>query len=138
MFVGTQLGRFLVVGCGAFLVNVILLYTLHGILGLAIFPAQLLGAEGTIVFSFVLHHHWTYRHYNPKPLIVRFIEFNGSAMGGSIVSTLSVLAGTQLLHVHYLLALSVGAILATSWNYFANQYFIWTKLAKKQTEHEQV
>ncbi|HTE57615.1 MAG TPA: GtrA family protein [Verrucomicrobiae bacterium] len=131
----TQVGRFLVVGSGAFLVNVVLLYLFHGVMGIPILPAQILGAEGTIIFSFYLHHYWTYRQYSEKPLWLRFIEFNGSALGGSLISTLSVLICTQLLHVHYLAGLSIGAVLATSWNYFSNQYFIWTKGRKQQVEY---
>lgn len=123
----TQLGRFLVVGGSAFTVNAILLSFFYALLGLPILAAQIISAEGTIVFSFVLHHHWTYRNYRKKPLVVRFFEFNMSALGGSVISTVSVIVCVQLLHLHYLVGLSIGAALAMSWNYFANLYFIWSR-----------
>jgi putative flippase GtrA len=137
----TQLGRFLVVGGGAFIVNAMLLGFFFSVMGLPILTAQLLGAEGTIMFSFVLHHHWTYRGYKKKSLLLRFLEFNVTALTGAGISTASVLLCVQILHWHYLIGLGIGALLAMSWNYFSNLYFVWAKRRTKgqlQTNREEV
>lgn len=111
----------------AFTVNALLLYVFKGILSLPLLIAQLLGAEGTILYSFVLHHNWTYQKYSQDSLPSRFIKFNLSAVGGLIISTACVLFFTLALHLHYLLGLAIGAVLATSWNYLVNSYYIWKK-----------
>jgi len=89
--------------------------------------AQIVAAESAIFISFCLHHQWTYRNYRERPLFVRFLHFNGSAFGGQLIATLTLLFCVNVLGMNYLIGFSIGAILALAWNYFSNKYFIWSQ-----------
>lgn len=127
----SQLVRFLVVGVAAVVFNALALYLTHGIADIALLKAQLLSSEATIIFSFIIHHNWTYRRYGKKPLFLRFVEFNLSALGGAAISTATVILCVNILGMHYIAGLLIGAILATTWNYFANLYFVWSRARRE-------
>ena len=128
----SQLVRFLIVGVGAVIFNALALYLTHGVAGMELLRAQLLSSEATIIFGFVIHHNWTYRQYSKKPLFLRFVEFNLSALGGAAISTGTVILSVYTFGFNYLVGLLIGAILATTWNYFSNLYFIWSR-AKRES-----
>lgn len=128
----SQIVRFLIVGVGAVIFNALALYLAHGIAEIELLKAQLISSEATIIFSFILHHNWTYRQYGKKSLFIRFVEFNLSALGGAAISTMTVLASVHLIGLNYIVGLLLGAILATTWNYFANLYFVWSR-AKRES-----
>lgn len=126
-FLDKQLVRFTIVGGIAFVTNAIILFIFHGLLSLNLLFSQIVAAEVSIVVSFTIHHHWTYKNYHSKPLYARFLHFNGSALGGIIISTSTLLLCVHILKIHYLFGLVIGAAFAMSWNYFANKYFIWVQ-----------
>jgi putative flippase GtrA len=128
--------RFLLVGGLTFLANFLFLYCFHGVLNLEVIFSQILAAEFTILVGFLLHNNWTYRNYQPKNVFIRFFEFNLTALGGSVVSIITVTLCVKVLGIHYLIGLCIGAILALFWNYFSNLHFIWKRnktLQERQT-----
>ncbi|MDB5165271.1 MAG: hypothetical protein JWM00_161 [Candidatus Saccharibacteria bacterium] len=128
----SQLVRFLIVGVGAVVFNTLALYLAHGVAGMELLRAQLLSSEATIIFGFIIHHNWTYRRYGKKPLFLRFIEFNFSALGGAAISTGTVILSVNTFGLNYLVGLLIGAVFATTWNYFSNLYFVWNR-AKRES-----
>ncbi|CAN5402339.1 hypothetical protein BH10PAT3_BH10PAT3_3990 [soil metagenome] len=117
--------RFAIVGGIAFTVNILLLFLIHGVLNAYLLVAQVIAAEGTIVTSFLLHHHWTYKNYSEKSWRIRFFHFNSSSLGGTLIANGTLLICVHIFKINYLYGFSVGAVLALTWNYFANKRFIW-------------
>lgn len=122
-----EVSRFLIVGGVVFSANQLFLYLLHGLIGLRLVFAQIIASELATVVSFVFHHHWTYRNYNSRPLLVRFLHFNLTALGGIIIANATSLVCVYVFGINYLIGFSFGAILAIFWNYFANKHFIWAQ-----------
>ena len=119
--------RFMIVGGLAFVVNILVLYFLHGILGLYLLLSQAIAAELSIVVSFLLHHHWTYKNKITieKHWRTRFLHFNTSALGGTLIASSTLIISVHIFKINYLIGLSIGAIIALIWNYFANQKLVW-------------
>lgn len=126
-FLDKELIRFLTVGGVVFLSNQFFLFTFYGVLGLALIVAQIISSELATLISFTFHHHWTYQNYNSRPLYLRFLHFNLTALGGIIIANVTTLIGVKFFQINYLVGFSVGAIFATFWNYFANKHFIWAQ-----------
>jgi putative flippase GtrA len=127
-FLDKQVIRFLIVGGAAFVVNGGFLYIIHGLLHVNLLASQIISSELAIGTSFSLHHHWTYKGYQDKPLYIRFLRFNATAFGGVAISTLTLILTVNILKINYLIGFVLGAFLALFWNYFANKYFIWAQL----------
>lgn len=123
----TELGRFLVVGAGGFLVNFASLWFWHGLMTLPLLVAQTIAAETAILFNFSLHHHWTYRGYRQASFGFRLLKFHGSAWIGAAITTATLTGLVYFLHLHYLAALAVGGLVAMVWNYLLNKIAIWPR-----------
>jgi putative flippase GtrA len=130
-FLDKLLVRFIIVGGVSFIVNGGLLFALHGLFKANLLLAQIIASEAAIAVGFSLHHHWTYRSYNQKPLYLRFLSFNLTALGGTTISTVTLLFFVHVLKIHYMISFVFGAAFAFSWSYFANKYLIWSQPATK-------
>jgi len=119
--------RFILVGGFVFLSNLTMLFIFHGLLNLNLLLSQAIAAEGAIIVSFLLHHHWTYknRDYEEKNWKIRFLHFNGSSLGGTAIANGILIVCVHVFKINYLIGLSIGALVALLWNYFANLKFVW-------------
>ena len=89
----------------------------------------LLATQASICAVFVGHMHWTFGRagLEPKPLWLRFAQFEARAL----VSTLGILTVTVnvavLAGVHHYVALPTGVIATFIWNWLWDSRFIWRK-----------
>jgi dolichol-phosphate mannosyltransferase len=119
--------RFLVVGAGGFVINIGMLWILHGKAGLPLLVAQLISAELAILFNFCLHHAWTYRNYQSASLALRVLKFHATAWTGAAITTVTLTIWVYYLGLNYLVGLTIGGIVAMAWNYALNLFVIWRK-----------
>ena len=119
--------RFVIVGGIGFVINLVALWILHGRLGLPLFIGQLIAAELALLSNFSFHHNWTYQNYSGGSFMHRLGKFHATAWAGALIGSLGVWVSATYGHIHYLLAVVVGALLALGWNYFFNKYVIWGK-----------
>jgi putative flippase GtrA len=119
-----RLRRFSVVGTSGLVVNNIVLFALHGLLGLALFPATVVAVHVAIVHNYLLHEVWTFRHRRPSAR--RFLSFSLVAATALLVnvSIVQVLTGFGLF---YLLANLVGIGAAFGINYAVSSTWIWSE-----------
>jgi dolichol-phosphate mannosyltransferase len=124
--------RFCIVGGTGFVINLVILVTLHSLLGLPVYIAQFFGAEIALFSNFMLHHHWTYKsHVVEKSIPKLIVQFHASSWPAIIGSTLMVSAGVKLLHFNELLALAVSSAIALGWNFAWSKYIIWRDMSSK-------
>lgn len=124
-------GKFIIVGIVGFLVNVLALMLLHQIVGLNLLVSQLFAAEVAIIVNFLFHNHWTYPDAKHSSTPKRLAEFHASSWSGSGIVTVILLTLVAFVHIHYLVALAIGGIVAMFWNFFWTRFYVWR--AKKET-----
>jgi putative flippase GtrA len=118
------LSRFSIVGTAGVLINNIVLFALHGLLGLALFPATVAAVEVAILQNYLLHEVWTFRRRRPS--VRRFVSFSLVAATALLVNVtiVQVLAGLGLF---YLLANLVGISVAFIINFAVSSTWIWSE-----------
>lgn len=126
--------KFLIVGTMGFIVNVIVLTLLHQELALNLLIAQLLSAETAILVNFFFHNRWTYSDAKDASLIKRLVEFHASSWSGSMIVTIILLSLVHFAHFHYLIALSIGGVVAMFWNFFWTRFYVWKAREENYTK----
>lgn len=94
----------------------------------------LIAAELSIVCVFIGHHLWTFRDraMAGKPLWLRFFQFNAKATISSLVLlTLIVNLLTLQLSVTPYLAIPIGVVVISLWNWTWDSLFIWRPTARQ-------
>lgn len=119
--------RFCIVGSVGFLVTAITLRLVHGLLGLDITLATLLGGEVGLLSNFVFHETWTYKHVNHKgkPISKKLIHFHMSSWSGVAIITGIESVCVKAFHLNYLIALVIASGITLFWNFFWTKYFIF-------------
>lgn len=130
MLLQSKTVRFICVGGIGFVTNFALLFGLHGLLKLGLLSAQLLAVEGSIIVTFLFHHHWTYRHGGQW--LHKLGKYNLTASIGAVMNTVLLWGFAKVFMIHYLVALTLSAGVVMLWNYLANQMFIWRTTAPVQ------
>lgn len=129
--------RFCLVGATGFVVNYILLTLLYKVLGLPIFIAQLISGEIALFSNFLLHHNWTYKHKKiTKAIHTLLWQFHATSwvaiIGGAVIVSVSV----KYLHLPYLVALVITAVVTLAWNFVWSKYVIWHHKHKEEEVEE--
>lgn len=122
--------RFTIVGGLGFLINLTVLYVVHGAFGLPVGISQLIGAETAILSNFYLHSIWTYKGAAEKPLGKRLAQFHASAWVGSGITSVIMIVAVKQLGVFYPLALVIGSLGGLLWNYLWTKYVIFKKIVE--------
>ena len=117
--------RFVIVGTCGFIVNAFVLFILHGKLSINLTIGQIIASECAILFNFVLHDNWTYRHSKDMGLVRRISEFHASSWVGAIVTLVILDLVVGFTGAPYMLALAVGGGVAMLWNYCWTRFVIW-------------
>lgn len=124
--------RFCIVGGLGFLINLVILTTLHKALDFPVFLAQVIGAEIALLHNFLLHEHWTYKDRNHQRslsgLIVRFHATSWPAIFGS--AAMVTFAQTTL-HFNSVAALIISSAIVLGWNFVWSKYVVWRHVTKK-------
>jgi dolichol-phosphate mannosyltransferase len=116
----SQVMKFLIVGSIGIILNTILLWFFTEKIGLYYIFSGIISTETAIISNFLLNDLWTWGKRNKKNTFVkRLLLFNLVSIVGLII-TVSTLGILTELGLYYLLSNIIGIILATSWNYLAN------------------
>jgi dolichol-phosphate mannosyltransferase len=117
--------RFGLVGASGVLVNLGVLYLLHGHYGLHDLLAVVIAIEISIISNFLLNDRFTFgtrRTSNPK--ILRLLQFNTVSLVALVVNFTAYLLLTRLFGIYYLLAQFIAILVAFTANYLGNLH--WT------------
>ena len=121
--------RLLWFGCVGFtgvLVNSALIWLLTERVGLHYLESSALATEGAILSNFALNHVWTFATLrNAEPVLLKLAKFNLVALGGMILTVISLFTLTHSLGWHYLPSNAVAVCSGAVWNYFANRRWTW-------------
>lgn len=119
--------RFMIVGGLGFIINLTVLYVVHGVSGLSIAISQIIGAETAILSNFYWHSRWTYKEAAEKPLPTRLLQFHASAWVGSGITSAVVIVLVKQFNVFYPAALVIGSLSGLLWNYLWTKHVIFKK-----------
>jgi len=127
------MGRFLrfgVVGGSGVVVDMALLYLLHGVLGLDLTPSAIAAAEVAIVNNFIWNDRWTFgdlsREQRDWPRVLkRFLKFNLVCLMGLVWKVLLLNAFFNLLGMNAYVANLVAIAAVTLWNFWINLKLNW-------------
>lgn len=124
--------RFGLVGISGALVNSAVVWALVSGLRLPIPIASALATEAAIISNFLLNDRWTFAAAREQRARVRFLRFNGVALGGMAITVAVLTLLTHYAHAA-LLPANLAAIGAASiWNYLVNSRWTW---AMTTTDH---
>ena len=127
--------RFCIVGGTGFVINFIILTSLHSGLHSSIFVAQLVGAEVALFSNFILHHHWTYKaHQVDKSISALLVQFHATSWPAIFGSAFMVTAAERYLNLSNLLALALSSTIALFWNFLWSKYVVWRKVTPAEVE----
>ena len=126
---------FQVVAWSGTVVNILLLWLLHGVLGIHLIVAGALAIEITIIYNFTLYYYITWgerRSKGPRQFFRQLLRFNAITVFIDFAVRLTLLWFlTEKLSVHYILADMIGMTIAPLFKYYANEHIIF----QKQKEH---
>nr|MCU0493739.1 GtrA family protein [Chloroflexaceae bacterium] len=106
---------------------------LVGLLGWPTLLGAALATEASIVSNFLLNNWLTFRQaQGQRPFVLRLLRYNGFALGGMLISLLTLALLTYGLHIHYLLANLVATGAAMAWNYIASSRWVWASPSAAQ------
>lgn len=120
--------KFCLVGGSGVGVNLGSYWLLTRFLHLNRFTALAIGFEASVVSNFLLNNFFTFsdrRVSKPLPLLVQFVKFNLISLAGLGIQEGSLWLLNSVLNVHDIIAVLIGIILATLWNYFLNTWWTW-------------
>ena len=127
--------RFCIVGGCGFILNLLMLTTLHRLLDLPVFISQLIAAEFALFANFLLHHNWTYKDNKvQKSISTLIIQFHATSWPAIIGSAIMVSIAEQSLHLNSFFALSLSSIIVLGWNYGWSKFVVWRGVTDKEVE----
>lgn len=128
-----ELKRFLsfcAVGSSGVGVNLGILWLLTEIGGLYYVASAALSIEAAIVSNFLLNNFFTFADRGRKGIInllQRLLRFNVISLAGVGVNLLFLWLFTSCIGLHYLVSQCFGIVMATIWNYLANNWWTWSR-----------
>ena len=119
------------VGGLGFLINLVVLTSLHSLFKLSITLSQLIGSEVALFSNFLLHNTWTYKKNTvTKSFWSLFVQFHATSWPAIIGSTVMVSAFVNYMHMSGIEALVLASAIALLWNYAWSKYVIWRDISK--------
>jgi putative flippase GtrA len=125
--------KFAVVGGGGVLLNSLVLYLLHQVLGMPVFLASAIAVEVAILNNYVWNDRWTFREQRPSRR--RLAQFNVVSLGGLLITTGTVWLLATEHGVYFLVANLIGIGLATGWNFGVNVAWTWGHASHVELAH---
>lgn len=131
----SRLGKFLVVGGIAYVVNQIALFALYefafasmpplGPIDMRLLISSIVAVEIAIIARFVLNDSWTFREHRDMPLGRRFLRSNLVSWGSPLIALATVNILTPVFGINYLIANSIGILLGLTWNWVGSTRLVW-------------
>ncbi len=116
--------RFALVGASGIVVNLLILYILHGMFNVHDLVAVPLAVETSIITNFLLNDFFTFRDRRNGSKLRRLGQFNTVSLVALIVNFTAYALLTRVFGVFYLVAQLVAIIVAFGTNYLGNLH--WT------------
>ena len=120
--------KFIAVGLSGVLVNLGAYWLFTRALGLNNYVSVAFSFEASVVSNFLLNNFFTFRDRRGQgalTLFIRFIKFNIISLGGFLIQEGSLWLFNGVLGIHDVVAVGIGIIIATLWNFFLNSWFTW-------------
>lgn len=122
--------RFAFVGLTGLVVDMGMLYLLHGWLGIRLTRSAIAAAELAILNNFTWNDLWTFRdlsrHQRQKRQILkRFVKFNIVCLMGLVLKILLLNVFFNLLHINPYLSNFLAIVAVTFWNFWINIKLNW-------------
>lgn len=110
-----RVGKFLTVGASGVVVNsvVLLLVASH----LPVLLASAIATEVAIIYCYLGHEMWTFRHENDGLSLRRFRNYNGLALVGLIITAVTLQVLVVVSDLPLLIANLFAIAAATVWNF---------------------
>jgi dolichol-phosphate mannosyltransferase len=113
-------------------VNLILLWLLHGVLGIHLLLAGAIAIEFSIIWNFTFYYYVTWgerRRRGARHFLRQLIRFNAVTVFIDLAVRLTVLwFMVEVAGIHYLLADMIGMTIAPLFKYYANEHYIFQRL----------
>jgi dolichol-phosphate mannosyltransferase len=120
--------KFGIVGTSGIVVNTSVLWVLKGLLGVPLAIAPIF-AIGTAVFSnFILNNYWTWnenKNVRKHNFFHRLWRYYLSASLGALINYVALLALTNYLDIHYLIANLAGIFLGMVSNFLLGEFWVF-------------
>jgi dolichol-phosphate mannosyltransferase len=123
------------VGATGAVVQAVLLILFVEVFGFHPVLANTIAAEFAITSNFTLNNLWTFRDRLKRPLYIRFLIFNASALGSVALQAAAIAIGIRLFgETYYLLYAAAGVGVGWVSNYLMYNYVIWKRHPKTSEE----
>jgi len=123
-----RLLQFMAVGAIGTTVDMSLLVVFHGLVGWALIPSKLLGAEISYLVMFVINERWTFSTFgktSSRARLRRLATSNGVRIGGLLTATTVLVIVTETTTLWYPLANLVGIGAGFFVNYTFESWLTW-------------
>jgi dolichol-phosphate mannosyltransferase len=120
--------KFAVVGGSGVLVNLGVYWLITRLLHMNIYGAQAVSFEASVISNFLLNNFFTFadrRVSQTLPFLIQFLKFNGISLAGYGIQVAALFLLHTVLGVYDVVALAIGIIVATVWNYLVNLGWTW-------------
>jgi dolichol-phosphate mannosyltransferase len=120
--------KFAVVGGSGVLVNLGVYWLITRLLHMNIYGAQAVSFEASVISNFLLNNFFTFadrRVSRTLSFIVQFLKFNVISLAGYGIQVAALFLLHTVLGIHDVVALAIGIIVATVWNYLVNLGWTW-------------
>lgn len=119
--------KFGISGTTATLVDLILLYVLHGVLGAGLILSSSLAFVAAFLVSFYLQKFWTFRNANTEKIPKQLLIYLFVGTTNLVLNALLVHTAVRRFHIYYLLAQLMSTILLSIWSFLMNKFVIFEK-----------
>ncbi len=120
--------KFCVVGGSGVIVNLGVYTLLTRLCHLNEFGAQAISFEASVISNFLLNNFFTFadrRMARPTALILQFLKFNTISLAGYGIQAFSLWLFFTVIGINDIIAVAIGIIFATIWNYLLNTWWTW-------------
>lgn len=100
-----------------------------------LFIASLISIQASIIFNFIFHENWTFRHRSKEgPRFKRFLKFNLTSFGSPFIQLLSILFFARVFNLHEQIGLAIGVVIGLFFNYTINLLWIWKEPSQSRSQ----
>lgn len=120
--------KFALVGTSGVEVNLGSYWLLTRLLHINQFIALGISFEVSVVSNFLFNNFFTFadrRVSRALPFLVQFVKFNIISLGGLGIQEGSLWLLHTILNIHDIIAVAIGIVVATLWNYLLNTWWTW-------------
>jgi len=122
-----RLIKFCIVGASGVIINEGLLWLLHDVAGILLYPSSAIAIEASVVNNFTWHELWTFRDRRGGSMLTRIWKFHLVSISGLLINMGVLAALTEFAGIHHLISNLAGIALALAWRFSMNTLWTWRK-----------